>query len=106
MASHVTAVSLSAALEAMAGLARLLTVAIDGARLNTSLASCALLIAVTLAVLVTPEVCCAVLLTASTVAVLITQFFSSDYHLLTSTQLWDKDKAEISKQHLHLTFTS
>lgn len=100
MASHVTAMTLSAALEAIAGLARLLTVAIDGARLNTSLASCAILIAVTLAVLVTPEVCCAVLLTVATVTVLITLFFSSDYHLLASTQLWDKDKAEIYYYHI------
>jgi len=45
------------------------------------------LAAVALAVLVTPEVCCTVLLTLAAVAILIALLFGSDYHLLASTQL-------------------
>lgn len=90
LARHFTAVTFSAALEARTRLARLFTVTIDWAGLNTSLASCAVLLAVSLAVLVTHEVCCTVLLTFPTVAVLVALFFSSDYHLLAATKLWSK----------------
>jgi len=65
-----------------------LTFAINGAGLVTSLASCALLTTVTLAVLVTPEFCCTVLLTIATAAVLIALLLGSDYHLFASTQLF------------------
>jgi len=51
--------------------------------------------AVTLAVLVTPEVCCTVLLTIATAAVLIALLLGSDYHLFASTQLRDKNEVEI-----------
>jgi len=72
-----------------------LTFAINGAGLVTSLGSCALLTAVTLAVLVAPQVCCTVLLTIATVAVLIALLFGSDYHLFASAQLSDKKEVEI-----------
>ena len=97
MASHVTVLTYCATLEALAGVAPLLTFAIDGAGLVASLASCALLMAVPLAVLVTPEVCCTVLLTIATAAILIALLFSSDYHLRASTQLCDKKSGNIAK---------
>lgn len=91
---HVTVVTFSAALEARTRLARLFTVTIDRAGLNASIASCALLMAVSLAVLVTHKDCCTVLQTVTTVAVLIALFFSSDYHLLATTKLWVNNEAE------------
>ena len=95
LASRITFLTDCATLVALAWVAHLSTVTINRAGLVASLASCALLAAVTLAVLVTPEVCCAVLLTVATAAVLIALLFGSDYHLLASTQLSDKNKVEI-----------
>lgn len=95
LACHVTVLTNCATLVALAWIARLLTFAINGAGLVTSLTSCALLTAVTLAVLVTPEVCCTVLLTIATAAVLIALLLGSDYHLFASTQLRDKNEVEI-----------
>jgi len=54
-ASHVTVFTFGAALHACLGCAQLLTVAINGARLVTSLSSSALLVASPLAVLITLE---------------------------------------------------
>ena len=77
-------------------MADLLAVSIDRTRLNTFLASFAVLMTVALAVLVTHEVCCTVLLTVATVAVLIALLFGSDCHLLASAQLWVKNNVKIS----------
>lgn len=95
LASHVTVLTYCATLEALARVAHLLTFAINGAGLVASLASRALLMAIALAVLVTPEICCTVLLTIATAAILIALLFSSDYHLLASTQLCDKKSGNI-----------
>lgn len=93
LASRVTILSNCATLVALAWVTHLSTVTINRTGLVAFLASCALLAAVTLAVLVTPEVCCTILLTVATAAVLIALLFGSDYHLLASTQLSDKKQS-------------
>lgn len=92
MTSHVAVLTNCATLIALTRVAHLSTVAINRTGLVASLACGALLAAVALAVLVTPEVCCTVLLTLADVAILIALLFGSDYHLLASTQLCDKSR--------------
>lgn len=83
-ASHVAVFASSASLQAFVGVTNLPAVAIDGTMLVTPFASVASLIAVSPAVLVTPQVCGTVLLAVTTIALLVTQLFSLNDHLLAS----------------------